>query len=512
MRPGRFFFSEIKNTQAFFALFFFYCLGMLSILRADRLYLDDMGRALYAYADWAPAGRPMAELLSWIFFLGVGTVDASPVTQILAAAELALAALLLCRALGFGFSPFVLAACIPIGLSPYGLENLSYKFDAPFMALSQLLCVLPFLCLRRGGRAGGKGFFPISVLCLFSSASIYQAGMNLYPAVALFICLRAFIAGAGGKGFARLILRFALPFSLAALGYALQVSCWLTGEQYGDYVARHCAIPSFWRLPGKMFANTGDYLSLLYGDWGENSLGALLLLLFFCFCAVFLRRAARGRGCSAISGGRSTARGLMGRCSVILALIFCFLLSPLGVQAPLEFPVWSPRTFCAFGTVLALMLLSLHPGRKSGNCAKISAGFLAGFVSLQLLLFASLYGNMLSVQNDWEDLQLARLAPVIWAFKEEKGLDRVIFTNSAGYSPLMSGIGRRFPLIRRMTVVPLTRNMRWGYEQLKIYGAAVRAGKPLPEDAQLVLYKDTPYFRLEECPGAAAVVTFKNIE
>ncbi|MDR2800116.1 MAG: glucosyltransferase domain-containing protein [Desulfovibrio sp.] len=512
MRPGRFFFSEIKSAQAFFALFFFYCLGMLSILRADRLYLDDMGRALYAYTDWAPAGRPMAELLSCIFFLGAGTVDASPITQILAAAELALAALLLCRALGFGFSPFVLAACIPIGLSPYGLENLSYKFDAPFMALSQLLCVLPFLRLRRGGRAGGKGFFPVSVLCLFSSASIYQAGLNVYPAVALFICLRALIAGAGGRSLARLILRFVLPFSLATLGYAFQVSYWLTGEQYGDYVARHCVTPSFWRLPGGVVANIGDYLSLLYGDWGGNSLGGLLLLLFFCFCATFLRRAARGRKGFTVSGGRNFVRGFMSRGGVILALIFCFLLSPLGVQALLEFPVWSPRTFCAFGTILTLMLLSLHPGRKSGNCAKISAGLLAGFVGLQLLLFASLYGNMLSAQNEWEDLQLARLAPVIRAFKEEKGLDRVIFTNSAGYSPLMFRIGRRFPLIRRMTVVPLTRNMRWGYEQLRIYGAPVREGWALPEDARLVLYRDTPYFRIEECPGAAAVVTFKNIE
>ncbi|MDR0828267.1 MAG: glucosyltransferase domain-containing protein [Desulfovibrio sp.] len=498
MRLPDFLFKEIKTERACLTLFALYCLGLFAILRADRLYLDDMGRSLYAYADWDEAGRPLADLLSGLFFLSPGPVDASPFTQILAAALLTLAVLTLCRALSIPLSPFVLAACLPFGLSPYGLENLSYRFDAPLIAMSQLLCILPFLWLRRA-RVRRKKFFALCFVCLFASLSIYQAGVNIYLAVSLFIFLRVWCAGKKKMRLLRLALLLFSPALLALVAYAAQASLWFDAEQYGDYVALHSVIASPLHLPGKIAENIGAYLSLLTRDWGCNSLGALFLILVHSFFIVIFRRVGRGRKKLPFFAGAAL-------------LIFCFLLTPLGVQISLETPVWSPRTFCAFGVLLTLMLLSLRPGVRSSFFARLFACSLVGFIGLHLLIFSSLYGNMLSAQNRWEEAHLSLLASELGAFREEKGGDKVIFTNSAGYSPLMAMVGARYPLIRRMTVVPLTRNMRWGYEQLKIYGITVRTGGVLPEGTALTLYRDAPFFRIETSPDSMAVVTFKNSE
>jgi hypothetical protein len=544
-------FARLSGTRAFILLFSLYCIGLAGIIRADRLYLDDMGRALYGYADMAPAGRAAAELLSGLFFLHPGTVDASPFTQISAAALLACAALLLCRTLRIRLTPAVVAACLPFGLAPYGLENLSYRFDAPLTAAGALLAVLPF-CLPRGK------FFAGAALCVFAAASIYQPCLNIYPAVAAFLLLRNLSRGKAGS--AALALHLGAPFLLGAVLYALQAPLWFSAGQYGDYIAAHSAIPGPGLLPGTVQANARDYLAMLYGDWSVNAVGPLLILAFAAYCAVLALRLKKKRTAperfankiAKCSGGGncrpptrhgrnllspSTPRGafpnhyvpgpagsaappaaesaagrvrVAGTATALPILLFCLVLAPMGVQLALSSPVWSPRTFLAFGPVLTLALLGFTPGRRAGRTAKGAALALVLLIDMQLLIFASLYGNMLSAQNRWEQARFAGLAPVLAAFAAEKKSDRAVFAGSVGYSPLMDVPGQRFPLLRRMTVVPLTRNMRWGYEQLAIYGVAVRPGRAPAEGDVLRPYADTPYFRLDETADGAAFVTFKQ--
>jgi hypothetical protein len=497
-------FSRLGGTQAFILLFSLYCIGSAGILRADRLYLDDMGRALHGYADMAQAGRPLAELLSALFYLHPGTVDASPFSQFAAVALTAGAALLLCRALRVRLTPAVVAACVPFGLGPYGLENLSYRFDAPLSAAGVLLAVLPFIWLRR------KQFFIRALLCVFASASIYQPCLNVYAAAAVFLLLRNLSRGKAGS--AALALRLGAPFLCASALYALQLPFWLTDYQYADYVAAHSTVPGPSLLPAAAAANVRAYFALLYADWSVNALGPLLLLAFAAFFATSAVRLQRRRSVEAL--GRKHGAGW----TALLALpvlFLCLLAAPLGVQTVLGSPVWSPRTLLAFGPVLTLVLLGITPGRsKAGTNARRAAAtavpVLILLMDVQLFIVASLYGNMLSAQNRWEQARFAALAPVLTAFAAENNSDRVIFSGSVGYSPLMDVPGRRFPLIRRMTVVPLTRNMRWGYEQLAVYGIAARPGKAPAEGDILRPYADTPFFRLDATADGEAFITFKR--
>lgn len=484
--------------RPFTALLLIYCMGIFSILRANRLYLDDIGRALYGYADWATAARPMAELLSWFFYLGQGTVDASPFTQILAAAFLAAASLILCLALRVRLTWSALLATVPVGLSPYGLENLSYRFDAPLMALAILLAIVPYLFFYRHRKA----FFITALVGLFCCASIYQAALGVYLAMAGYLLLLQISSRKKIAAFARVFIRLALPFILAVGAYASQASFWFRPKQYGAYVSQHSAVPALQNLPAEVADNIISYIDMLRTDWKCSGLGWLLTALVLWFSMHLLLRLYRS--------GRHTGLSALFRLPVLLVLLICFLLSPLGIQVLLMDPVWSPRTFCGFGVAISLMLLSLRasatnwPGKLAFHC-------LLAMFCLQLVIFSQVYGNLLSAQNDWERSRITLLVQGLSRFIAETDSTAVTFTGSVGQTPLALVPARRYPLLERMVSVPLTRNWRWGYEQLKLFGVYVTPGRALdPAGEVLTLFMDTPAFRMEQTADGVAVVTFKS--
>jgi hypothetical protein len=197
------------------------------------------------------------------------------------------------------------------------------------------------------------------------------------------------------------------------------------------------------------------------------------------------------------------------RLLLLFPLLAAFLLTPLGVQVLLQDPVWSARTFCAFGVVAALMPLFLHSAVKSGPMLFFSR-CLTIFLVLQLLLFAQTYGNLLAAQGHWERSRMAMLIPGLSKFIAETDSTKVTFTGSIGQTPLAQVPARIFPLLERMVTVPLTRNWRWGYEQLKIFGVYVFPGRAVATGEELTPFMDTPTFRIEQTQDGVAVVSFKS--
>jgi hypothetical protein len=129
---------------------------------------------------------------------------------------------------------------------------------------------------------------------------------------------------------------------------------------------------------------------------------------------------------------------------------------------------------------------------------------------LQLLIFSQTYGNLLAAQSNWERSRMVMLIPGLSKFIAETDSTKVTFTGSIGQTPLLQVPSRIYPLLERMVSVPLTRNWRWGYEQLKIYGIYVFAGRALVQGEELSLFMDTPTFRIEQTQDGVAVVSFKS--
>ncbi len=486
-------------SRRYVVLILLYGLGIISIVRANRSYLDDLGRALYGYTDWMPSARPLAEAFSWFFNLGPTTVDASPLTQILAVAILAVVSLLLLRALRARTTWATVLCTVPVGLSPYGLENLSYKFDAPGMALGLLLAVLP-CCFAHNSQ---KRFLLISALCLFASASFYQPALGAYLCITVYVCLTELASRRSPALVLRRFLRFLLPFLLGVGVYTLQAPLWFYTSQYSTYITQHASIPGPAQMPAELAQNVPHYLGLLVRDWGCNGLGLLLGVLFLCFALQLFARLLHSRRPS-----RPLMSGIL-RLGLILLLLPCFLLCPFGIQFALSDPVWAPRTFYGFGVMLSLMLLSLH-AFAHGRTGRIIESTVRGLMLLQLLVFANVYGNLLDAQNQWELSRMSLLASDLNRYIQATGSSSVAFVGSVGLSPLAVNPAQKYPLLERLVTVPLTRNWRWGYEQLKTFGVAVK-DTPVPQGAPTAatdVFIETPSYRIQRGPGDVGIVTF----
>ena len=486
-------------SRYFIGLFLIYFVGIFSIIRANRSYLDDVGRALYGYADWAESARPLTELFAWLFYFGPTTVDASPFTQLLAIGILAAVSLLLLDALRVRLSWATLLCTVPIGLCPYGLENLSYKFDSPWMATALLFAVVPCCFLRRRD----PWFLALAALCLFCSASLYQPALGAYICIAVYVCL---LELASRKSIRRVFVRlmqFTLPFCIGVGGYALQAPFWFMDSEYTEYIAQHASLPPLAQLPAELAENIPTYVHLLEKDWSGNGLGLLMALLVLFFA---LHLVARWLHSSRIAGF-SLLRAV--RLFCIIVLLPVFLLAPFGIQFALSSPVWAPRTFQGFGTFMALMQLSLHAYAK-GRVTLWIKRIMQPLLLVQMLVFANVYGNLLDAQNQWELSRISLLASDLNRYIMDTGSSRVSFVGSVGLSPLAVNPARKYPLLERLVTVPLTRDWRWGYEQLNTFGVQVKRQPPpqglTPE--MLTPFIQTSSYRIERGPDDLGVITF----
>ena len=128
-------------------LFGIYLVGMFAMLRANFNYIDDLGRAITGYAQWSKESRYLSELLSRIVHADMTLFDVSPLPQVLAALILAVTGIIIKKQFSSSekTSVWQYAALIPLCFFPYYLEAISYKFDAPYIALSVFFSVAPII-------------------------------------------------------------------------------------------------------------------------------------------------------------------------------------------------------------------------------------------------------------------------------------------------------------------------------------------------------------------------------
>lgn len=500
--------SQRVFSRPYAALLAIYLLGLSSILQANRYYLDDLGRTLYGYADWLPSARPLTEILAWLFYLGPETLDASPLTQLVAIGLLALSSLLLLEAIGQRRTWWGVLCTVPVGLCPYGLENLSYKFDSPSMALG-LLCAVAAACVLR--RPSFRSLFYAAAL-LFASASLYQPALGAYLAICVYLALMDAVSRSTLKVLFRRMGAFIVPFVVGVGAYVLVAPLCFVPSEYTDYVKSHAVMPSPLAVPRVLLENIPIYKRLMLEDWSGNSKGALFAVLGVLFALALLARwqrsfceALRRRGLGAIFPWFLRLLGL-------LVLLVCFWLTPFGMQLLLHSPVWAPRTFYSFGVMLALMLLQLQVFSKK-QPYKAAGRIIQGLLVWQLLVFAQVYGNMTDNQNKWELTQMTALAVDLNSYIAQTGSNRITFIGSLGLAPLNRYSVSRYPLLGRLVVVPLTDTWRWGYEELKAFGVSLQAQTLLPDHAgkARTVFIKKPGYVIEQGPDDVGIVTFQPL-
>lgn len=364
--------SLYAERKAVLVLFCLYAFGMLTVFRANYYYgaADDLYRAISGARAWRNFYRYISHFLSIFVHTSPKLFDIAPFTQLLALLVMALSAVLLIRlfverdvpgtapAAGTAqaarpLSPFVYLAAIPVCLFPYFLENLSYRYDAPYMSLSVFFCILPFLFTDRL-----HIFAPVSLVSLFLMCLSYQAASGVYIVVCAFCVFRMWCRK-------ECSLRRLLLFILTAVAaYALSLLIFFaifnvqpTGESYVD---KNFFISAFPR-------NAKAYLVQIWDDFGWSALKIAFLFLLFFFVLLSCRNSRQKR---------------LATLFVSLLLIAFSTLFSYGAFLVMGRPLLEPRSMFPFGIMLSLMTLSVAgwtgPAATPGTAAAAGESGTAG--------------------------------------------------------------------------------------------------------------------------------------
>jgi hypothetical protein len=502
------------NFRPFIKPFLFvsgvYLFGYMSIIRADFSYVDDLARAVDGYHGWNGWSRHIADILSTFIHGDSNLTDISPLPQMLAALIAGAATILLVFILCGGEFPFAaLLAGISLGLFPYFLENMSYKFDAPYMALSVFFSILPFVFID-----SKKAFVSSSIASLLIMCMTYQASSGIYIVLALTLCFRdwnwrrkpgralfwdaAFEVGS----FCFAMLFFRLVFMLPSSGSGLSTD----------------ALSPAQLIPG-ILSNWKKYIAFIHDDFG-----LVWKILIMALCVLFICHTAG-------NSRQKKGAAFLGSLAFVTAAFFL----SYGVYCLLKSPSYAPRALFGFGVFTAIVgvccvsfiklpkIADAHsegaPDNKSGKRDRLpgirGASGSAGCAVLCVVMlnwcflaFAFSYGNALADQKRYTNFRVAMLLHDLSSLfpgrdKSEMSLD---MENMIGFGPVTENIAKHYPIIKRL--VPSNRHYHvYIYLSDYFHWGRGRSENAAPPDMPVLL---DSYYHVIKSDGEHIRVAFKN--
>ena len=374
------FFKDKDFLKHFGFIYLLYFIGFFKFLITDALTLDDQARLLYSYTDFTLAHRYLSEILSYIFNMNYPKIFyISPLTQLIAIAFLSLASLALVKIVNKKISYWGLLASVAVGLSPFYLECMSFKFDSPYMALATSCTILPFLFVKRLSL-----FFIVSVIFLLCMWNLYQANNGIYIVLSMFITLNLILQKAGLKQILKFIFVSLLAFGVALLAYKFIIMPLGTAGGHTNSIIDNTQY-SFDNI--KSVANRYFYLMNLW--IGEHIIKILFFLSFILFgIAKFLERKINPFS------------------SIFFIIIFLEtgLFATFGLLYIFSNLKFEPRIFCGIGIFASILLISATNIKLKilNPCIKIFVLIFA----YNLILISTIYINAKVIQAQYADFRI----------------------------------------------------------------------------------------------------------
>lgn len=360
---------------SFAILFGIYLLGISALLRANAYYNDDKWRFSSGSRGWDDWSRFFTERSSIYFFGGKFAVDVSPYSQILAVAILALVGILLLGLLYRRkvFTIWEVVALVPLGLNPFFMTNLSYKFDAPFMAFSLLAAVFPLVFRFASARWYVLACFLGSLLVLTS----YQASFGIFPMLVILLLLRMWQEKGWHQALVDFFWKSVLGYCAGALYFYLVVMI----APRKDYL--DVSIPALSEIPEFLLKNYTAYFTKVWDGFTPLWLITTLFILgsFLVYCM-------------------SKKRNLIGFSLPLVSLVSMLLLS-FGFYPILVEP--QTHTHAMYGLVVVIVLCGLvlvEQGQRSILRLPILV------LSYSFFVYALVYGNALATIDDYRKFRL----------------------------------------------------------------------------------------------------------
>jgi hypothetical protein len=192
-RFSDFFSKELGRRQVWLFFLLATLVYVVPLILADYPYIDDNWRSLSAAAGsaWAEQGRLFTELFYNLLTFSNAAPNIFPLPLLIAV--LAMASAL--TSLTFHYYPQPTIACclvpLPLWYNPFFLQNLSYQYDGPAMALS-VVAVIYAITFRPPSRIQ-QWLVPSFLVAL--AIGLYQVSFNVF----LGLCCLEVLRGANDK-------------------------------------------------------------------------------------------------------------------------------------------------------------------------------------------------------------------------------------------------------------------------------------------------------------------------
>lgn len=426
------------NSSQFKKIFFILCgiyiLSFSAILRANFYYMDDMDRALKGYRHFEYFSRYTALYGCTLLHTDTYMMDISPLPQLLASVILALSSTILLYAFSEDdreISFWQILAVLPLGLSPYFLECISYKFDAPYMALSIFGMIFPLLFARKSY----KLYIPAVFLGTLVMCTTYQAGSGIFPMVVISLALARW----NQKEDFRTVLKFALISAATYCAGLLFFRLVIFHPIMDDTYVSSSIFPVNRLIRGTLF-NIKTYYKLILSEFRP-----LWMILIGLITASYLVLAV-------VQSRRSKAASL----GVSLLALMAMFGVVFGVYTVLEKTLFDPRAMYGFGVLIAVMAIQCCGSRvlKKKYLVKLACVYL----SWSFIVFSFTYGNALNEQQRYTDFRIQLVLDDLGDC-EALSTDNekiVKLSGDIGQSPVVQNMSYRYPMLNRL--IPETFN------------------------------------------------------
>ncbi|MBO4456344.1 MAG: glucosyltransferase domain-containing protein [Butyrivibrio sp.] len=452
---------SFTRVKAYAILLFLYILSYYKVLSVDYLYNDDQGRKYMGYHGWLDWSRWTNTILSNFMHTDTFLYDISPLSQIIACAVMALASLLAIQII-FEEKDILLINIflgLMIGVNPYYIGCMSYKYDSPYMAISVLASILPFYYWFFTSRPEGKQkrirFVVLSIFCLLVMFTTYQSSAGIYPMLVAVIVLKELFKNDDFKKVAEFI--------------GLSVGCYLASILFFSKVLMmHRGDSGNWAMIssfGELVNNFVSHYRIIYIDYQPIWL-ALMLLLFISLAVSYIK----------YYNGKKL-RGLLYFVLGILVMSVVTFGANLFIASE-EKETIAPRYLYGINIGLAFLLLLLirivYENYRTNlsrikQIYKYAVIFMASFMAYCFVVFSCVYGNALEEQwnyhvfrvheviNDLTDLDIMR-----------NGQDKkVSFSGTIGLTPIIENYPNR-KLIQRILPQTFSGHL-WGEFYFRYY-------------------------------------------
>lgn len=362
----------IKKWKWILAIAMVLLVAYLALMRANFYYLDDQGRMVDGHMGWMGFSRYTTTLVAGAMQMGSYMADLSPLTTLFAILMMAVSGLVILYTIKVKIFAKeirwwdVLIVAI-IGLTPYFAECMSYKFDAPFMALSVLASVVPFVFYKDSK----LGFYISAVIGAMVMCTTYQASSGIFPMMVMMVVVAELAKGIEWKKLWKFILGSSLAYLMTVIIFKeflmIPQSLYVSNEVLG-----------FGELIPGVIHNLGEYYRLIISDsrWLWLVIGGVIIGEFVI---VYTLKAKRNK-----------------LVAIVIALLAVALLGVMafGLYIALVAPLTAMRGMYGIGIAITLLAVMI-----SSMAEKWVLEMPAVIMAYNFIIFTTTYGNMLAVQD-----------------------------------------------------------------------------------------------------------------